>query len=241
MATTTFTPSMLRGVGTRGIPEIPAGSSFTNIYSLNFDGNDDIVDTPSIDLGLENTISFWAKRNTGTNFDGMVWGGILQSNYYTVFLTSANIILYRVGGGANTFNDADIISTLGTDAWFHCALVRNNSGADVLCYINGVLKQTKTSIVGSANNTIIQKIGARGLDDFEIEGNLDELSVFKSALSLSDITSIYNLGTPNDISSLSPFLWYRFEEGSGTTAIDSGTGGNNGTINGATYSTDVPT
>ena len=27
MATTTFTPSMLRGAGTRGIPEIPVGSS----------------------------------------------------------------------------------------------------------------------------------------------------------------------------------------------------------------------
>ena len=29
MATTTFTPSMLRGAGTRGIPEIPAGSSYS--------------------------------------------------------------------------------------------------------------------------------------------------------------------------------------------------------------------
>ncbi len=29
MATTTFTPSMLRGAGTRGIPEIPAGSTFS--------------------------------------------------------------------------------------------------------------------------------------------------------------------------------------------------------------------
>ena len=26
MATTTFTPSMLRGAGTRGVPEIPAGA-----------------------------------------------------------------------------------------------------------------------------------------------------------------------------------------------------------------------
>ena len=30
MATTTFTPSMLRGAGTRGIPEIPAGTSSTS-------------------------------------------------------------------------------------------------------------------------------------------------------------------------------------------------------------------
>jgi hypothetical protein len=43
------------------------------------------------------------------------------------------------------------------------------------------------------------------------------------------------------ISDLSPISWYRFEEGMGTTAIDSGSGGNNGTlINGVSYSTNVP-
>ena len=119
-------------------------------------------------------------------------------------------------------------------------MVRNNSGADVLCYINGELKQTKTNIVGSGDNTILQKIGGRSLDDFEIEGNLDEMSVWPTALNESDIISIYNEGTPNDISSLSPLSWYRFEEGSGTTATDSGTAGNTGTITGATYEENVP-
>ena len=38
-----------------------------------------------------------------------------------------------------------------------------------------------------------------------------------------------------------PLSWWRFEEGSGTTANDLGTGGNNGTLtNGTAYSTDVP-
>ena len=218
----------------------PTGPTYINLFSLNFDGNDDIVDTNQINLGLENTISFWGKSD-GIKFNGMVWGGVAQSNYYTVFLTNSNRIFYRVGGGANQFTDSDIVSALGSGNWFHCALVRNNGGADVLCYINGDLKQTITGIVGSSNDTIIQDIGARTLNDFFIKGNLDELSVFNSALSSSDITSIYNLGTPNDISSLSPLSWYRFEEGSGTTATDSGTGGNNGTISGATYSTSVPT
>ena len=63
-----------------------------------------------------------------------------------------------------------------------------------------------------------------------------------SELTSTQISNIYNNGKPRNLSSLSPLLWYRFQEGSGTTAIDSGTGGNNGTIeNGATYSTDVPT
>lgn len=226
--------------GGTGLPG--SGGGFTNIYSLKFDGVDDRVDTASIDLGLENTISFWAKR-TETNFFGMVWGGTSQSNYYTIYLPNNNKLLYRVGSGANTFSNSDIISAIGGSAWFHCALVRNNSGADVLCYINGVLKETKTNIVGSTDNTIVQNIGSRGPTplDFEITGYLDQMSLFDSALSASQISDIYNSGTPTDLTSLSPLGWWRFDEGSGTTAIDSGSGGNNGTlINGVAYSTNVP-
>lgn len=219
-----------------------SGGGFTNTYSLLFDGIDDRVDTPSIDLGLENTISFWAKRN-GTNFFGMLWGGTVQSNYYTIYFPNDNKLLYRVGTGANTFANTNIVSAIGGNDWFHCALVRNNSGADLLCYINGVLEQTITGIVGSTNNTIVQNIGSRGptLLDFEITGYLDEMSIFDSALSASQISDIYNSGTPTDLTSLSPLGWWRFEEGSGTTATDSGSGGNDGTlINGVAYSTDIP-
>ena len=48
---------------------------------------------------------------------------------------------------------------------------------------------------------------------------------------------------PNDISSISGLVsWWRFEETSGTTAIDSGTGGNDGVLdNTAVRSSDVPT
>jgi hypothetical protein len=237
MPTTIFTPQMLRN-GTRAVPEIPAGGGggFTNTYSFVFDGVDNRIDTDSIDLGLENTISFWAKRN-GTNFNGVVWGGIVQSNYYTVFLNNGNQIQYRVGGfPVATFSDTNITTTIGADSWFHCALVRNNSGADVLCYMNGVLRQTITGIASSTNNTIVKNIGARGPSplDFEITGNLDELSLYNTGLSASQISDIYNSGAPNDLTSLSPLHWYRMGDsatwdGSNWTLADQGSGGVNGT------------
>ena len=55
-----------------------------------------------------------------------------------------------------------------------------------------------------------------------------------------EVATVYNNGIAGDISSLNPVAWYRLEEGSGTTVINSGTGGNNLTRTGATYSTDVP-
>ena len=63
---------------------------------------------------------------------------------------------------------------------------------------------------------------------------MDEFAIWSSALTASNVSTIYNSGTPNDISSLSPVLWYRFEEGSGTSVADSGSGSLTGTLtNGA--------
>ena len=72
-------------------------------------------------------------------------------------------------------------------------------------------------------------------------GNLDEVAVFGSELSASDVTAIYGTGVPNDITDLNPISWWRFEEGSGTTAADSGSASNTGTLDNAVFSTNVPT
>jgi len=67
------------------------------------------------------------------------------------------------------------------------------------------------------------------------------LAAWDSVLDSTQVSNIYNGGIPNDLSITNPVHWWRFE-GSGTTATDSGSGGNDGTlINGVTRSTDVPT
>jgi hypothetical protein len=87
-------------------------------------------------------------------------------------------------------------------------------------------------------------IGKLGSANIYGEGLIDEVALFNSALSASDITSIYNSGAPGDISSLNPVGWWRMGDsnyGSGTTITDQGSGGNDGTlVNGPTFSTDVP-
>ena len=74
-------------------------------------------------------------------------------------------------------------------------------------------------------------------------GLQDEVSYFNTTLSQSDITSIYNDGVPNDISSLSPLSWWRCGDGdTAPTLTDNGSASNDGTMtNFTTFSTDVPT
>ena len=75
-------------------------------------------------------------------------------------------------------------------------------------------------------------------------GNIDEVAIWSGTDLRDDVATIYNSGVPNNLNDnglTAPTTWYRFE-GTGLTAIDSGTGGNNGTLeNGVIRSADVPT
>jgi len=57
---------------------------------------------------------------------------------------------------------------------------------------------------------------------YEFEGNIDEIRIFDYVRTPAQIAWSYNKG--------GPVGWWKFDECSGTTANDSGSGGNNGTI-----------
>ena len=68
MATTIFTPLMLRGVGTRGVPSIlksGGGGSFSDTTSFRFDGTDESFTSSTNFTCLDGQayvgISFWVK------------------------------------------------------------------------------------------------------------------------------------------------------------------------------------
>jgi len=166
----------------------------------------------------------------------------LQANSYVTAYAADG-----TSGGQRTMAKAS--KTWSLNQWYHIAFVYNeaeSSNADKFkIYIDGALQPNTVSGYAIGNlhpSTANFNIGRlTDVTTNEFNGKIDEVAIFNSAKSASDIATIYNGGTPGSLSSLSPLGWWQFEEGSGTTAIDSGTGGNNGTINGATYSTDVPT
>ena len=95
------------------------------------------------------------------------------------------------------------------------------------------------------NGTNPFEIGASTSGGVYSNGAIDEVAIFSTELSASDVTSIYNSGVPNDLSSLSPISWWRMGDGDTfPTLTDNGSGGNNGTMTNMTSGniiTDVPT
>ena len=79
---------------------------------------------------------------------------------------------------------------------------------------------------------------------YPFDGLMDEVALWDSALTSSNVTAMYNSGVPNNLSSLSPVNWWRMgdnDSGAGTTITDQGSGSNNATlINGPTFSSNVP-
>jgi len=233
--------------------------TFSNTKSLNFDGSDDFVDcgdsndfsftTGSSDLAF--SVSFWLKINSTFGTEVFISKDAGGSNREWAIGTFSNLrrvrfFLKNQGGGSQQSIDGNTSLTPGQ--WYSVVCTYDGRGGSnayqgLNIYIDGALESVSASVNQSytymSNTSAPLVIGSYASQGY-LDGSIDEASIFNTELSQTDITNIYNSGVPNDISSLSPISWWRFE-GTGTTAIDSGSGGNNGTINGATRDTDVPT
>jgi len=145
--------------------------------------------------------------------------------------------------------------------WHHIAVTVDQSGGSVVAkiYIDGVYEATAsmTATLTSFSNTRSIYVGARnrtsGVNAY-FPGFIDEVAIFAGALSDGgvstgqtaggNIAQIYNSGVPEDLDTLSPVSWWRMGDnngGTGTTVTDEGDpGGNDGTLDGATFVEDVP-
>lgn len=212
-----------------------------NTFSVALDGTEDLISVPSstdFDFGTGAfSFSMWFYA-TNTN----LYGGLIyrSSGYRIKFQNGDQDIKFEIGSfrpfvvrhGSSLLN-----------AWHHLVCVGDRSASKIKGYLDGgtPLESTMNSSVSLSASGQPLLIGQHLT--FYLAGLVDEFSIFDYALSATDVSNIYN-GGPNDISSLNPIAWWRMGDndgGTGTTITDQGSGGNNGTlINGASFSTTVP-
>ena len=197
------------------IPNNENKTKFSN-YSFEYDGVDDYVDVGAItqiNSASALTFSFWGKKPISTNYL-VVGSSITGTNgIWLSWWSDGNVYFSPRNGG---YSNASFALAHDTN-WHHFAGVYDGSiiTADrCILYVDGVkvansLSGVPTSLSATAGNNF--QIGAL-LGAYFTSGNIDEIAVFSSALSGTDVTSIYNSGTPNDISSLSPVGYWRSEQ-----------------------------
>jgi hypothetical protein len=219
------------------------GESFSNKFSVAFDGiNDRVEINRTLGSGYaELSISTWVKYNNN----------VATSNQYHPIVAklgpsfghSFQLTNMRSGassnGGELYFNvhtpNGSYTALSGVipsqNVWYN--IVGTYDGSNVKIYIDGVLKGT-TSASGNINsNTELMMLGDAGYGGYSqiLNGNLDEVSIYSRGLTQSEVTNIYNSGTPNDVSTISNIeAYWRMGDGDTANTITDNVGSNNGTM-----------
>ena len=177
-------------------------------YSMDFDGVSDYIDCGDSNEteGITTlSISGWFKPNSGGV--GGASGIVAKESrdfYVGWYSAPTNSIRFWISDDDGVTNDNVNSLTLGTNAnvlnkWHHFVCTWN--AVDKLkIYINGVLSNETNSVNANSalpSSTNILEIGRRVSTYFN--GNIDNVSLYNSELSQSDVTNIYNGGTPTTI------------------------------------------
>jgi len=220
---------------------------FSNTRSIALDGVDDFVDCGSFsayDNG-DLSASIWIKKSTMGTYEYALSnsGSSARAGFDIIFENTFRRV--SIGRRTRTSDVAtafvDIGFTLNT--WHNIAFTYKDSTRTLKVYMDSVLQSTTIGSASTNSASLNLTIASyQGTSNFA-SGIIDEVSIFNSELSASDVTTIYNGGVPNDISSLNPLSWWRCGDGdTAPTLTDNGSGGNDGTMtNFSTFSTDVPT
>ncbi len=173
--------------------------------SLNFDGSDDYVvvnDADSLDIGDTDDLTLvgWFYRDTFTTDDVLMAKRnttLAASAGYIAYLESASDKIYfEVSDGTDEYQLVST-ATFTTAGWNHYAIVWDqDSAANSEIYVNGVADSAvDTGTIGSIgdlSNTRPFALGVTSLAAGSYDGKMDEMRMYKRALSAAEISSLYN-------------------------------------------------
>ena len=179
-------------------------------------------------------IFYFGQESTGNNSTGSI--------DLTIDDISYNPAALRIN--LNYAHGSIEYQSIVLNSWVDIAGVFDGLNQMLYMYIDGQLVDSTSTTVNNIifSNNDPHKIGAGTLSNQStinfFNGDISNLAFFDYTLSQQEIQD-FMICPPTGAESGIVGSW-NFEEGIGTTAIDQTSNGNDGTINGATYNTNVP-
>lgn len=200
-----------------------SGAIWTDGYlgsGLVFDGVNDYVSLDSaMPTDETSTLSLWVDTST-YGWDAFLGGTSNNRAYWYVSSTVVGI------GHATGYTYLTVPVTSG---WRHMAITHNSGTACI--YINGVNTDCDTTGVLFG----IEYIGADQPTNEYFDGSIDEVAIFDSVLSASQIVDLYELTAPDFTYADNLVGQWLLGEGSGSVAYDTSGNENHGAITDADY------
>lgn len=245
--TLTNSPAKATGKIGQGLDFFPNGSD-TDAYVTVGDPGSGVLDFGSGDF----TVGFWMKNNGYINqTPGSSINMALNkkaadtpgSAGYEFYYASNNKMVLVVGNGSTDYTITAPIATTGDNLWHYYIGMR--SGSTVYLYIDSQLAGS-IAVSGSTSNSNSFLYGSDGNAARNADAVIDEVRVYNRALAVTEIQALYDqgggtkiniVGTNNNLQSGLAGYW-RFDEGTGTSAVDSSVNGSTATLtNGPTWTT----
>ena len=222
----TYTVDGVQSGQTVGITAAP----YQSTRSFSFDGVNDYFDIGMKDFAATNgAISLWFNPSSDTNSQSnkCIIGrntsgkgnGDFAINVYATGL--GNSFAFFIENSTTTAVCKANSSNFPAGSWVHIIVTWQDGVTDgLIMYVNGVAQTVKDNGIAllahpTKNISIANSEPSASLN---FAGNIDEVSLWDSALSSDAITEIYNSGAPNDLESLTNasssnlVAWYKMGE-----------------------------
>tara|TARA_R100000951_G_scaffold22496_1_gene18559 strand:+ start:1168 stop:2409 length:1242 start_codon:yes stop_codon:yes gene_type:complete len=215
--TTSSGSSVCPNTSTQNVDIALAG--IANNYSMNFDGTNDNIDAGNISAlngATQATWSCWYKKTASgaMNFIG-TWGGSTERLFLPYqFSQGASAAMYVYMGSSTGSNRLMFQNAtncvINLDTWYHMAFVYNeseSSNSDKLkFYLDGTeLPNETTGFALTSLNTVTASFNIGAPYSPYLTGNLDEIAIWNTALTSTQVSEIYNAtsaGLTKDLSTI---------------------------------------
>jgi hypothetical protein len=202
-------------------------SSWADTTSLSYE-TDDYQESNTWDTidGTSNfSVSLWFKTNSLAATQRIVTGYETGTDWNLYLkLNTAGIVTVWSGGSASNWTSST--ANLVIDTWYHIVITLDASAASRYhkqkIYIDSVSGYTSNYYITNIPNGTTLAVGANPNYTHSayfqpVNGYINELAIWGNyALDQTEIDEIYNLGKPNDLTTLttpSPTNWWRSESG----------------------------
>lgn len=184
---------------TMSIGTLQAGASWNSTdtpnqqgCSVSFDGSTGyITSSKGVDIANQSfTVSAWAKRSINNTTDNTVSIGTVatdNSKFYLGFRAS------NVAACAFLNNDLDSTQTYTDLKWHHLVCTFNESTKERKLYIDGKLVASNTSPSNFIGSSTVE-IGRSNGGSWLFSGLIDDVRIYKRALSSQDINQLFAVG-----------------------------------------------
>ncbi|MBZ5555628.1 MAG: putative Ig domain-containing protein [Acidobacteriia bacterium] len=157
--------------------------------AFSFDGVDDYVDIPSMNIGITFSLEFWVFPTRTGLLEHLVSNTYAGSNFGQFYLISGQLYYYQ-GGSTRLSTPANSVAL---NTWSHVALTYDGAVARV--YVNGTLQGTSGQHTMTFNNALRLGHDISNSSSGYFKGLLDEVSLYNRVLTADEILAIFNAGT----------------------------------------------